>query len=83
MLTLQTVGLRTYNVKSLIGKKWTIIWSEETKVPILEHKYTTDYLLESNVVPSRYSFQQTPTSSNATKDIRFLNTMTSVTCFRG
>ena len=57
MLTLHIAGLPIYNGKSLNGKNWKLVTGKWMKVPILEWRYTIEYLLGRNI-DFRYSFLQ-------------------------
>ena len=49
MLTLQPVGLSTYNRKSVSVKSWNFVREKRTKVPILDWRDTVEYFREKSM----------------------------------
>ena len=75
MFTLNIVGLRVDNSKSVIIKSWNIVWGERTEVAKFEQRDTIDNLLQSKIIHFYTFFPTTPNLSTATDDIRPPNTM--------
>ena len=58
MFILHIAGLRVDNSKSVIVKRWNIVWGKRTEVPKSEQRDTIDSLLLCKVIIFRHSFQQ-------------------------
>ena len=70
MFTLHISGLRVDNSKSVIIKRWNIVWGERTEVSEVEQKYTIDNLLQSKIIHFYKFFPTTPNLSTTNDDIR-------------